>query len=198
VRRVARIELPSSPQGETRSDAELLARLAQGDLGALGAIYDRYHRDVWRILGRRMSGSGEIDDLVQATFLELLRLAPSFDAGRSCRGWLCAIAVRLASRRRRSFSRLLRRLASLTELPKVGAGPDPEAIASARQELRVLDRALGKLSAKKRDAFVLVDVEGLSIDEAAFALEVPSATVRTRLFHARAELRAAMKREGAW
>ena len=63
-----------------------------------------------------------------------------------------------------------------------------------REELRAFEHALQRLPWKKREAFVLVEMEGVSIDEAARALCVPAATVRTRLFHARRELREAMRR----
>jgi RNA polymerase sigma-70 factor, ECF subfamily len=180
-----------------RSDAELLTEIARGNLPELGELYDRHHRDVWRVLRRTMVGDGDVDDLVQATFLALPKIAASFDGRESCRGWLCGIAVRLAARQRRGFGRWVRMLTSFRETARETQVPDPQSLASGREQLRALERALARLGAKKRDAFVLVELEGLSTEEAARALEVPAATIRTRLFHARAELARALKREGA-
>jgi RNA polymerase sigma-70 factor (ECF subfamily) len=59
-----------------------------------------------------------------------------------------------------------------------------------------LERALAQLSDKKRAVFMLIELEGLSTEEAAKVLEIPAATVRTRLFHARRQLHAALEREG--
>jgi RNA polymerase sigma-70 factor (ECF subfamily) len=73
---------------------------------------------------------------------------------------------------------------------------DPERRASGNEELAVLERAIVALSDKKRAVFVLVEIEGLSAEEVGRSLEVPAATVRTRLFHARRELKAALEREG--
>jgi RNA polymerase sigma-70 factor (ECF subfamily) len=73
---------------------------------------------------------------------------------------------------------------------------DPERRATGNQALEVLEGALARLSPKKRAAFVLVELEGLRPEEAARALEIPVATVRTRLFHARSELRRALAEGG--
>ena len=180
-----------------RSDAELLAQIAAGELPELGELFDRYHLDVWRVLQRTTASEGDVDDLVQATFLALPKIAPSFDGRESCRGWLCGIAVRLAARQRRGFGRWVRVLTSFREVASTVHAQDPQRIASGREQLRVLERALAKLGVKKRDTFILVELEGLSTQDAARALDVPAATIRTRLFHARAELSHALKREGA-
>ncbi|AKU94868.1 RNA polymerase sigma factor RpoE [Labilithrix luteola] len=186
------------PVPESSSDAELLSAVARGDLGALGILFDRHHVDVWRFLGRYLGRTSEdVDDIVQQTFLELPKIAGAFDGRASCRSWLYGIALRLAFRRRRSLARLRRMVSKLTETSKTTAGPDPEAIAEGRQDLMAFERALGALGDKKRAAFVLVEIEGLSVDEAARALQIPAATVRTRTFHARQELRASMRKAGA-
>lgn len=181
-----------------RADAELLAAVAKGDLTALGDLYDRYHEDVARLLRRLTGGSADVDDLVQATFLQLPKVAASFSHDGSCRPWLCGIAVRLAHRQRRGAGRFLRVLSAFAETARDSLSSNPESEAAGRQELVIFDRALSRLSAKKRDTFVLVEIEGLAVDEAARALGIPPETVRTRLFHARVALRAAMKRGGAW
>lgn len=192
---------PANGANGARGDAELLRQTAQGELGALGELYDRYQRDVCRVLARTLGGGGnggDVEDLVQATFLELPKIAGGFDGRDSCRAWLCGVAVRLAARRRRSVGRWLRVLASFGAATRDTRAADPQAIASGREELRLLERALAKLSAKKRDVFVLVELEGLSAEEASAALGIPAGTVRTRLFHARDELLATMKREAGW
>ena len=104
------------------SDAELLARVAGEDLSALGELYDRYQADVRRMLDRITGGSPDVDDLVQATFLELPTLARAFDARCSARAWLCGIAIRLASRNQRGLMRWMR---VLTSLPIVLGGALP-------------------------------------------------------------------------
>jgi RNA polymerase sigma-70 factor (ECF subfamily) len=68
----------------------------------------------------------------------------------------------------------------------------PESEAANREELALFATALGRLGTRKREAFMLVELEGLSAEEVGETLDVSAATIRTRLFYARAELRAAM------
>jgi RNA polymerase sigma-70 factor (ECF subfamily) len=79
--------------------------------------------------------------------------------------------------------------------PRVHAR-DPEADSSHQEELRTFEAALAKLSPKKRAVFTLIELEGLTTEDVAVALEIPAATVRTRLHHARRELSAALERAG--
>lgn len=187
---------PLRPRSEESTDAELLAGVASGHLGALGELYDRYARDVWRAVRRSLPNDADVDDVVHATFLNLPRIAGAYDGRASCRNWLCGIGVRLAMRHRRGAGRLQRMLGSFAQTFIGRKVSDPEQRASDNQELAVLNRALAQLSEKKRAVFVLVELEGLSAAEAATALEIPAVTARTRLFHARRELQQALQRGG--
>lgn len=179
-------------------DAELLAAVARDDLGALGELYLRYHGDVRRVLHRVTCGSDDVDDLVHTTFLKLPAIAAGFDGRAAAGAWICGIAVRLALRHRRGIDRLLRRLDLFSRSTPRESARTPEVDLSANEELRIFERAMSRLSEKKRAAFVLVELESIPPDEVARSLGIPIATLRTRLFHARAELREAMKRGGAW
>ena len=173
-------------------DAELLRRIAEGNLGALGQLYDRYARDVWRAVRRTLGDADDVDDVVHNMFLKLPQIAPSYDGRASCRGWLCGIGVRLAMRQRRGLGRFRRMLGAFAQTADTRVERDPERNASSGEELARLDAAMSALTDRKRAVFVLVELEGLSAEEAGHALAIPPATVRTRLFHARRELRAAL------
>jgi RNA polymerase sigma-70 factor (ECF subfamily) len=183
-------------RAEPKSDPDLVRAVAVGDLGALGELYDRYARDVWRAVHRALPGGADAEDLVHTMFMKLPQIAPSYDGRATCRNWLCGIAVRLALRHRRGANRFRRMLDTFSHEVFGRSGGDPERTASGNQELGVLEEALAKLSEKKRAAFVLVELEGLSAEEAAAALEIPAATVRTRLFGARRELQEALRKGG--
>jgi RNA polymerase sigma-70 factor (ECF subfamily) len=178
------------------ADPELLRDVADGDLGALGELYDRYARDVWRAVFRTLGDAGDVEDVVHAVFLKLPKIAPAYDGRANCRGWLCGIAVRIALRHTRGMKRFRRMLSGFADTMVARPSIDPERRATGNEALEVLERALARLSAKKRAAFVLVELEGLRPEEAARALEIPVATVRTRLFHARSELRRALAEGG--
>jgi RNA polymerase sigma-70 factor (ECF subfamily) len=176
-----------------RTDPELVRAVGDGDLAALGELYDRYARDVWRAVRRTLDRPADAEDIVHAVFVGLPKIAPSYDGRASARAWLIGIGLRLAHRHRRGAGRLVRALVAFAQTLSGGAThDDPESHASDRQELRALEEALAALSPKKREVFALVEIDGLSTDEVARALGIPTATVRTRLHHARRELANAM------
>jgi RNA polymerase sigma-70 factor (ECF subfamily) len=188
TRPAARSRTPEIPE----SDAPLLVAVARGDLGSLGVLYDRHARAVWRVVHRVTNGRDGVDDTVHAAFLKVVEIAHTFDGRPSARNWITGIAVRLALRKIRSAGRFARMLARFAHARRESDTVNPEALTSGRQQVAVLDRALGKLSPAKRAVFVLVEIEGLAHDEVAEALDIPLPTVRTRLFHAKHALRDAL------
>jgi len=184
------------PRGAPRPDDELLRDLKSGDLGALGELYDRYARNVWRAVDRTLGSSSDVEDVVHSLFLKLPELARSYDGRPNAGPWLVGIAVRMALRQRRGAGRFFKMLTSFAHTATGRAPDDPEAHSSQREELQEFQVAFANLAPKKRAVFALVELEGLTTEEAAIALEIPAATVRTRLHHARRELRAALGRRG--
>ncbi len=189
IRTPTRTLIPASP-----TDADLLRCIAEGDLAALGDLYDRYVVDMWRAVSLALGATSGTEDVVHAVFLNLPRIAASYDGRVNCRPWLLGIAVRLAMRHSRGVRRFRRILCSLSEIVIRSVSSDLAASVRDRGELAGFERALAGLSAKKRAAFVLADLEGLTCKEVATALEVPAAAARTILFHARRDLHAAVKR----
>jgi len=179
-------------RGPAAGDDELIAAIANGNLETLGALFDRHALSVRRYLGRLGLDASDVDDLVQATFLEVLRAAPRFDPSFLARNWLFGIATSLVRRHRRSLGRFAARLARAARSSESTPPATPAELFEGDETTRRLDRAFSSLSAKKREVFVLVTLEGLSGEEAATALGIPVNTVWTRLHHARSELRAAL------
>jgi RNA polymerase sigma-70 factor (ECF subfamily) len=173
----------SSP-GASAADPDILRRLASGDIGALGELYDRYHEPIRRFVARATSNAEDVDDLVHTTFLEAAKSASRYDGRPSCRPWLAGIAAQLLRRRRQSFGRLLVVLTSLRSVRPPAM--DPRASLQARADV---ERALSRISEAKRVTLLLAEVEGLSCAEIAQVLDVPIGTVWTRLHAARLEIR---------
>jgi RNA polymerase sigma factor (sigma-70 family) len=169
------------------SDAEIIARLASGELGALGELYDRHQQAVRRFVARASSNAEDVDDLVHASFLAAAKSAERYDGRASSRPWLIGIAAQLLRRRRQGFSRWLGVLSSLSGFQATVVDPRP-----ALQARSEVERALCSISEPKRIAFLMAEVEGLTCPEIAAALGVPIGTVWTRLHAARRELRAAL------
>lgn len=174
------------------TDAELFTRTHNGDTGALGLLYDRYNRDVRRVILRLGVQTSDVDDLVQATFLEVLNCADRFDGRDSGKPWLIGLAVMMVRRHRRSFVRTAARIAHWASRPSGGI-ETPEEFAQASQTATRAQNALNRLSPSKREAFVLLALEGLSGEVAAKSVGVPLQTIWTRLHHARRELLAALE-----
>lgn len=180
---------PAIRSHDLSADSDLVARIANGDIASLGSLFDRYQADVRRLAARLGVPPADLDDLVQQTFLELLRAARRFDRSRPVRTWLLGIAVIMVRRHRRRLARWADRLAAWTrESASTSATTEADAIdteVGVRRALRAIDR----LSHKKREVFVMVTLENCSGPEAARSLGIPLATVWTRLHHARRELR---------
>jgi RNA polymerase sigma-70 factor (ECF subfamily) len=181
--------------GWAGADAERLRRIGAGDWVALGQAYDARSRAV-RACARRVVGDPTAaEDLVHDAFVTLPAAARRFRAQCSIRTFIISVAlnqsrhhVRSAMRRRKATERLA------TEPHPRSSDPERNTL---RQELaRALTRALDRLPHDQRVAFVLCEVEQRDSKEVAVLVGARSATVRTRLHHARRKLRCALGTAG--
>jgi len=164
-----------------------MARLAGGETGALGELYDRYHQALRRFVARATSDGEDVDDLVHATFLAAAASAARYDGRACCRPWLIGIAVQHLRRRRQSRGRFFAALAGLA-----GMRRPPLDVAPALAARGDVERALRLMSEPKRIALLMAEVEEMTCREIAAALQIPIGTVWTRLHAARRELRSAL------
>jgi RNA polymerase sigma-70 factor (ECF subfamily) len=170
-----------------QSDAAIMGRLARGESGALGELYDRHQAPIRRFIARATADAGDVDDLLHTTFLAAAKSAARYDGRETCRPWLVGIAAQHIRRRRRAFGRFV---AVLTSLGSARArAVDPRPTLDARPDV---ERAMRLLSEPKRVTFLMAELEGLSCPEIAAALDIPIGTVWTRLHAARRELRQAL------
>lgn len=179
------------PAGIASADATDLARVAAGEVGALGGVYDRHSATVLGFAGRAV-GASDAEDVLQMTFVRAARIAGAFDATRgTARSWLIGIAARIVMERRRSFFRQAR---AFLGLETVNAGRLVHAPDGERLDVVA---ALHALSPEKRVVVLLAEVEGFKCEEIAQMLGIPIGTVWTRLHHARRRLRASLEGYGA-
>ncbi len=175
-------------------DAAAMAALSQGNISALGVLYDRYQEAVTSFVRRATNDAPDAEDLVHATFMTAARAAANFDGRQSCRPWLVGIAARLLYRRRRGLSRWARALRELA-FHEADRHSDPNGELTARDQVSRLTEALEQLSEPKRVVLLLAESEGLSSERIASTLQIPIGTVWTRLHHARRDLRRILERE---
>ena len=162
------------------TDEELIAAVAGGDEAAFAALVHHYERPLHAFLAR-YTGGRDVDDLVQETWLRVVRAAGRFDPGRRFSTWLFQIALNLARDWRR------RPPADPVSGERVGtlSGPDPIAAADAAVDV---ERLLAALPEAQRAVVVLRHFHDLGEDEVAAILEIPRGTVKSRLHHAMARL----------
>ena len=173
-------------------DAELVRRSQGGDLDAFNAIVSRYQSQVVNVAARVLGSRAGGEDAAQEAFISAYRGIGRFRGG-SLRAWLMRIAVNagrdmLRVRRRRPEDSLDESLTNPSFQP-VAEGESPEEYATRSELNTELQRAILTLPDDQRTVLVLIDVQGLTYDEAAEAVGTSIGTVKSRLSRARAKVR---------
>jgi RNA polymerase sigma-70 factor, ECF subfamily len=152
-------------------------------------VYARWFRPVTRWARALGCADGEIDDVAQDVFVIVRRKLSGFD-GENLPGWLYRIAARTARdhRRRAWFRRIITGGAPHRLAAVPSAALDPEAVLERKQRQELLDQLLARLGEKPRVVFVLFEIEGVSGEEISELLDIPLATVWSRLHFARRTL----------
>ncbi len=178
--------VPEPATAPASSDEMLLARIANGDGLAMRALFVRQRTPVYRWLLRFVSNESLAEDLLSEVFLDVWRHAGRFESRSSVSTWLIAIARNkaLSARRRRTDAELDERIERTVADPT----DNPQVVLEKKNRGELLRQALINLSPKHREIIDLVYYHEKSIDEVAQILEVPSATVKTRMFYARQKL----------
>jgi RNA polymerase sigma-70 factor, ECF subfamily len=168
------------------SDEMLLAAVAGRDMGAFRTLYERHAGWLAVRLARRCNDGDLVADAVQDTFVAVWQKPGGFRGDGDIAAWLWGIAIR------RLVSRLRARRGA-------GVVSGPAAVAPAAEDQVLLSveygdvgQALARLSPEMRAVIQAVVLDGLSAREAAHLLHVPVSSVKTRLYRARAHLRAAL------
>ena len=188
------------------TDTELVRRAKAGELDAFESLTQRYEQRVYGLAMRMLRQEQDAEDVTQQTFLSVLENLEGFRGEASFSTWVLRIASHAALkiiRKRKGLNTV-----SLEEATEpsdtLDSIPHPEFIADWRQSperlveqnevRRLLDDALTQLDEKHRLVFLLRDVEGLSIQETAAALDVSEGNVKVRLLRARLQLREELTR----
>jgi RNA polymerase sigma-70 factor (ECF subfamily) len=171
-----------------------------GDRAALEVFYRRHVADVTRFVARRISDPHTVDDLTTEVFLAAIDTAERYQAGRgSPRAWLLGIARNVVAAEWR------RHAGELDKAQRAGGhryldGDDIvrlEEQIDAQREARALHATLSALPERLRSVIELVDLDGLTLAEAAAALSIRNGTARVRLHRARKRLKAAFPPDNA-
>jgi RNA polymerase sigma-70 factor (ECF subfamily) len=171
---------------EGADDIDLVRRIAQGDRMAMRVLYGRHQLKVHRFITGIVHDRAQAEDLVNDVFFDVWQQAGRFEARSAVSTWLLGIArfKALSARRRRKDDALDDDMAA--------AVPDqadtPEIVAQKADKGLALRTCIAALSAEHRSVVDLVYYHDKSVEEVAMILEIPEATVKTRMFYARKKL----------
>ncbi|HKS58536.1 MAG TPA: RNA polymerase sigma factor RpoE [Steroidobacteraceae bacterium] len=174
------------------SDQQLVERVQAGDKAAFDLLVRKYQHRVLKLVGRFVSDAAEAEDVAQEAFLKAYRALASFRGDSAFYTWLYRIAINtaknaLVSNRRRpvDFDLDLQDPEQYDRHARLKEGDTPEGVLLTEEIRNVVERAMEQLPEDLRTAIVLRELEGMSYEEIAEAMDCPVGTVRSRIFRAR-------------
>lgn len=183
------------------SDLSLVKRVQRGDRAAFDALVLKYQHKVVKLVLRYVRSPAEAEDVAQEAFIKAYRALPQFRGDSAFYTWLYRIAINtaknaIASRDRSPISYELDRgddEGGYDLSSRLRDGATPEALAITDEIRRTVDQAIESLPEDLRTAIVLRELEGLSYEEIAEAMQCPVGTVRSRIFRAREAIDARLR-----
>jgi len=171
-------------------DGQLVARVCQGDLDALGELYGRYRTQVFRTALAITRNRETAEDILQEVFLKLYRYAERIDTTLSLGPWLYRVTANLCYT---YISRQKRWLTALEDVIENVVAPAsracPERQAEQGELQTVVQQAIECLNPNQKIVIVLHYLADLSLKEIAYILQVPEGTIKSRLYYGRENLR---------
>ncbi len=163
-------------------DAQLFARIANGDSRALGVLYGKLSDRVMAVAFRLLRDPYEAEDVVQDTFVEVWKRAPQYERARGgAAAWVLTIARNRAIDRLRAQGSSSRAARAASSEPPSLVVPEPLELARRRQAHERVSAALASLPLEQRQVIELSYLDGLTQSEIAARLCKPLGTVKSRI-----------------
>lgn len=174
------------------ADGYLIACIQNGDLDALGELYEKYNTSVYRTALAITRDENVAEDILQEVFLRVHTYAHKIDQTVPLGPWLYRVTVNMAY----SWARQVKRwLHSFQDVLDRWASPTqwrPEVAVEDEEWRQILEQAVDALSPRHRVVIILHYLEELSLKEIAYIMQVPEGTVKSRLHYARGCLKKAI------
>jgi RNA polymerase sigma-70 factor (ECF subfamily) len=178
------------------ADSLLVERAKRGEMRAFEMLVVKYQRRVERLIGRMVRDSDLVQDIAQESFIRAYRALPQFRGDSAFYTWLYRIAVNTAKKSLMDLKRDPLVFESARAVGDEGEetsrlenelsdGETPEALLASKEIASAVNAAIEALSEDLRQAITLREIEGLSYEEIADAMNCPIGTVRSRIFRAR-------------
>ncbi len=194
----------ASNGSSSKGDHDLVQRVQAGDSAAFRALFDKYHRRAFAVAMGVVKNEVDARDAVQEAFVKVHKNIHKFKGSSSFYTWLYRIVMNVSidhvrrTSRRKSLDFDERALHEESEVAGDGAlipsvtDANPGKAALRKELGGAIQAALQELPEHHRAVIVLREIEGMSYEQMAEALEVPKGTVMSRLFHARKKMQAAL------
>ena len=173
----------------TLSDVELIDRILAGDTSLYEVIMRRYNQRIYRVARAIVRDDSEAEDVMQEAYVLAFRALKKFERRSSFATWLTRIAVNEALRRARKLQRTQDSEGEETIMQLAALGDSPEQSYGRQEITALLEQAISALPDQYRTVFMLREVEELTTEETAEALEISGENVRIRLHRARGLLK---------
>jgi len=175
------------------SDLSLVQRVQRGDKSAFDVLVRKYQHKVVKLVMRYMRDPADAEDVAQEAFIKAYRALPQFRGDSAFYTWLYRIAINTAKNAIVSRDRspvvydldLQNSEESYDMQGRLADTETPEALVLTEEIRTIVNRAIEALPEDLRTAIVLRELEGMSYEEIAAAMDCPVGTVRSRIFRAR-------------
>jgi RNA polymerase sigma-70 factor (ECF subfamily) len=185
-RSAASVPAIAATAGEYSSDEILVERIAAGDKLAMQVLFARHRTNIYRWLLRFVGNETVAEDLLSDVFFDVWQQAGRYEGRAAVTTWLLSIArfKALSARRHRTDAELDETI----EATLADSADDPEIALQKKGRNELLRQAITKLSPEHREIIDLVYYHEKSVEDAAYLLSIPPATVNTRMLYARKKL----------
>ena len=177
---------------EREADQVLVERVQRGDKKAFDLLVLKYQQKVANLISRYIRDQSEVLDVTQEAFIKAYRALPKFRGDSAFYTWLYRVAINTAKNHLAAQARrppgddieadTAEQMDLGTRLKETGT---PERLALQREIAQTIQAALDELPDDLRTAITLRELEGLTYEEIAQAMDCPIGTVRSRIFRAR-------------
>lgn len=174
------------------SDLALVQRVKQGDRSAFDLLVAKYQHKILNLIMRYVKDPAEAMDVAQDAFLKAYRAVPAFRGDSAFYTWLYRIAINtaknhLVAAKRRPINLDLEpsEVESFEPFAMLSDADSPEHLALTDEIGEVINKAVEDLPEELRTAILLREIEGMSYEDIAHAMDCPVGTVRSRIFRAR-------------
>ncbi|HEX5767185.1 MAG TPA: RNA polymerase sigma factor RpoE [Burkholderiales bacterium] len=174
-------------------DRQLVARAQRGDKQAFELLVEKYQRKLARLLSRFIRDPAEVEDVTQEAFIKAYRALPAFRGDSAFYTWLYRIGINTA---KNYLMAMGRRAPTSTEVEAEDAEGfeegeqlrdinTPESVLLSNEIARTVNATIEQLPEELRTAIQMREIEGMSYEDIAKAMDCPIGTVRSRIFRAR-------------